>query len=336
MFTRLPIAGAPMAGGATSTSLAIAVGAAGGLPFLAGGYKTPAALAEQIDALVASGHRFGVNLFVPGSGTIEEDAFRGYADELEPEARKYGVELGREPVLDDDDHWREKLDLVMSRPVPIVSFTFGLPDPVTLKAIADSGTETFVSVTTPEEAGRAERAGAGGLVLQGPEAGGHSATFDPNRSPSETAVAELTRAVRASSRLPIIAGGGVDGPDAVRELLDAGAQTVAVGTLLLRTEESGASDVHKDALADPAFNETVITHAFTGRPARGLRNGFIDRHEATAPVGYPEIHHLTSGIRKAAAKAGDTDSVHLWAGTGFKNATTEPAGQVVMRLAGRT
>ena len=45
-----------------------------------------------------------------------------------------------------------------------------------------------------------------------------------------------------------------------------------MGTVLLRTAESGASATHQAALADPARTETVLTHAFTGRPARGLRN----------------------------------------------------------------
>lgn len=112
----------------------------------------------------------------------------------------------------------------------------------------------------------------------------------------------------------------------------AGAEAVAIGTLLLRTHESGASQTHKDALADPAFTETVITHAFTGRPARGLRNEFIDRHEPTAPFGYPALHHLTRPLRQAAAKAGDAERLHLWAGTGFRAATVAAAGYVVRGL----
>ncbi|MEW2382167.1 nitronate monooxygenase [Micromonospora sp. NPDC047707] len=87
------------------------------------------------------------------------------------------------------------------------------------------------------------------------------------------------------------------------------------------------------ALADPARTTTVITRAFTGRPARGLRNGFIERYEATAPLGYPAVHHLTRGMRAAAAAAGDPDRLHLWAGTGDRSASTGPAGAVVDRLA---
>src|SRR3954468_15303674 len=68
-------------------------------------------------------------------------------------------------------------------------------------------------------------------------------------------------------------------------------------------------------------------------PARALRNRFTDRYSATGPAGYPAIHHLTRALRQAAAAAGDPHGVHLWAGTGFCNATTGPAGAVIQRLA---
>jgi NAD(P)H-dependent flavin oxidoreductase YrpB (nitropropane dioxygenase family) len=131
----------------------------------------------------------------------------------------------------------------------------------------------------------------------------------------------------------VVAAGGVDGPDAVRRLLAAGAEGVAVGTLLLRTDEAGTSQAHRAALADPAFAETVVTRAFTGRPARALRNGFIDRHGSAAPDAYPAVHHLTRELRAAAGRAGDTDRLHLWAGTGYRRAAEGPAAAVVRRLA---
>ena len=106
-----------------------------------------------------------------------------------------------------------------------------------------------------------------------------------------------------------------------------------VGTVLLRADESGASETHQAALTDPSRTETVITRAFTGRPARGLRNKFIDTYEPRAPLGYPAIHHLTSPLRKAAAAAGEPDLVHLWAGTGYRHAPKEPTEQILSRLA---
>ncbi|WP_157696963.1 nitronate monooxygenase [Leifsonia sp. 21MFCrub1.1] len=40
----------------------------------------------------------------------------------------------------------------------------------------------------------------------------------------------------ASASVPVIAAGGVDGPESVPDLLNAGAEAVAVGTILLLTD----------------------------------------------------------------------------------------------------
>jgi len=133
--------------------------------------------------------------------------------------------------------------------------------------------------------------------------------------------------------LPVVGAGGVDGPEAVSRLLAAGAQSVAVGTLLLRTDEAGTSPTHRAALADDSFSETILTRAFTGRPARSLRNSFAERHHATAPTGYPQVHHLTRELRRTAGAAGDAQRLHLWAGTGWRSAPEGPAADVVERLA---
>nr|WP_234383992.1 nitronate monooxygenase [Streptomyces sp. NRRL WC-3723] len=71
------------------------------------------------------------------------------------------------------------------------------------------------------------------------------------------------------------------------------------------------------------------------RPARALRNHFTDRFDALAPAGYPALHHLTGPLRKAATAAGDTRLIHLWAGTGHREARAESAADTFERLAGR-
>jgi nitronate monooxygenase len=144
---------------------------------------------------------------------------------------------------------------------------------------------------------------------------------------------ELLTRIRAATPLPLIGAGGLATAAQVRDAVAAGAVAVLAGTALLRTDESGASRTHKDALADPQFTDTVVTRAFTGRPARSLRNRFADRYSATGPAGYPAVHHLTRGLRQAAAAAGDPHGLHLWAGTGFRSATTGPARAVIDRLA---
>ena len=274
-----------------------------------------------------------MNLFVPNPTDISDADFRRYARELQPEADRYGLDLSQASLVDDDDRWAEKVDLLLADPVPVVSVTFGLPKPAEVTALRRAGSRVLVTVTTVYEARAAADIGGDALIAQGSDAGGHSGTHNPRRTVMPMPTEQLTRDIVAATGLPVIAAGGVAGPQDVADLLVAGASAVAVGTLLLRADESGASGTHKDALADPQFTETVITRAFTGRPARALRNRFADRYDASAPAGYPAIHHLTRALRRAAAAAGDPHSLHLWAGTGYRSATTGPARAVIDRLA---
>lgn len=329
----LPIVAAPMAGGPTTVGLCRAVADAGAFPFLAGGYLTPSALAEQIEELRAHTDSFGVNLFVPSPGPVDRAAVTAYAQRLAPEAEDRGVDLPAEPIHD-DDHFGEKFDLLLADPVPVVSFTFGLPTAQAVEALHAVRSRVIVTVTSAEEAGRAAAVGVDALIVQGPDAGGHSAILDPRATPDESiGTARRVREVRQVLDLPVIAAGGVDGPEAARALLTAGADAVAVGTLLLRTDEAGTSDVHRAALADPTFTETTLTRAFTGRPARALVNDFVRRHDADAPSAYPAVHHLTAPLRNAAKAAADPQGVHLWAGTGWRAARTGPAAEVIRQLA---
>jgi nitronate monooxygenase len=329
----LPIVAAPMAGGPSNPRLAAAASEAGAFAFLAGGYKSAEALAGEMAEVRRTGAVFGVNLFAPSTAAIARDAFDRYAAELQPDADDFGIDLSSARIVEDDDGWRDKLDVLIADPVAAVSLTFGLPERSDVRAVHRAGSDVLITVTTVDEARAAQDVGADGLVVQGSDAGGHSGTYDPSRTLTATRTADLTRAVVSATGLPVVAAGGVDGPAAVASLLRAGADAVAVGTLLLRTDESGASPTHKNALADPGFTNTVITRAFTGRPARSLRNRFTERHDATAPIGYPAIHHLTRPLRQAAAAAGDPHRLHLWAGTGYRSATTGPVRLVLERLA---
>lgn len=329
--TQVPIVAAPMAGGPSTVELASAVSEAGGFAFLAGGYKEPTALADEMAGLRARGRPFGVNLFAPGVMEVETDAFAAYAQELGPEAEAHGVSLDPEPVID-DDHWEAKLRLLHADPVAVVSFTFALPGPEVVASLQSAGSRVLATITTAEEARVAQEAGVDGLIVQGAAAGGHSATLNPHRDPEDIPTSEAVARVRRQVDLPVVAAGGVDGPAAVDELLAVGARAVVVGTLLLRTDEAGTSATHRAALADPRFDRTALTRAFTGRPARALVNGFTERHRE-APTAYPAVHHLTRELRRAAGAAGDTDRLHLWAGTGYRQAPTGPAAEVVRWLA---
>ncbi|BBZ06044.1 oxidoreductase [Mycolicibacterium doricum] len=330
---RLPVIAAPMAGGATTAAMVNAAAAAGSLSLLAAGYKTPEALRTEIATVRAASVPFGVNVFAPNPVPIDVDAYRRYAAAVQSEADRYGLTLPADPN-DDDDAFDAKIDLLRADPVPIVSFTFGLPGGDVIRALQKAGTTVVQTVTSVQEAEASAAAGVDMLAVQGWVAGGHSGTFTPERMPAPVPLTDLVRQVLDKVGLPVIAAGGLAAASEVTAVLRAGASAAAVGTVLLRAEESGASASHKAALADPSRTETVLTRAFTGRPARGLRNRFIDRFEASAPLGYPAIHHLTSPLRKAAAAAGDSDVIHLWAGTGYRHAAEKPTAAILTELAG--
>ena len=327
-----PVLAAPMAGGATTVALVTAAAQASGMGFLAGGYKSAEQIAEQIAEVRRSTPAFGINLFAPNPVSVDPVEYRAYADALRPLAERYGVQLPRDPV-EDDDHWQPKLELLRRIPVPVVSFTFGIPPRQVIDSLRRQGSVVIQTVTNVAEARAATDAGVDMLAVQGCAAGAHSATLTPGRFPDPIPTPVLVAMIQDATRLPVIAAGGLATPAQVAAAVHSGAQAVMVGTALLRTPESGASPVHQAAIADRSYGETVLTRSFTGRPARALRNAFIDRYSAIAPAGYPAVHHLTSPIRKGAAAAGDPQAVHLWAGTGYEHATTDPAADVMRALA---
>ena len=328
----IPLVAAPMSGGPTTPVMVSAAARAGGLGMLAAGYKSAETVEAEIKAVRAESIPFGINLFAPNPLPVDLDSYRAYAAVVQRDADRFGVALPTEPV-EDDDGFDEKVALLVDDPVPMVSFTFGIPPRAVIAALRRAGSVVAQTVTTRDEAAQAHDAGVDMLVVQAVTAGGHSATLSPQKPLTPVPIADLVSQITATVPLPVLAAGGLATSSAVADVIRAGATAAAVGTVLLRAAESGASATHRSALTDPARTETVLTRAFTGRPARGLRNAFIDAHEAEAPPGYPAVHHLTSPLRKAAAAAGEPDYLHLWAGTGYRHATAEPTAEILRRLA---
>lgn len=339
------VVGAPMAGGPTPPELVAAVGDAGGLGFLAAGYLTAGQLAAAIaEVWDATSRPFGVNLFVPetansyagGPGSLTGQdrvvAVAAYRDALAVDAQAVGVEPG-EPRPGDDDDWERKVDLVLREHVPVVSFTFGLPGPAVLGELRRSGTATVATVTDVDEARAALDAGVDGLCVQGPDGGGHRGTLDATKPPSDLDLVELVAAVRAETDVPLVAAGGIASAERAAEVRAAGADAVQIGTALLLTPEAGTGLAYRRALGDPAFTNTAVTRAYSGRLARGLETEFLRRHDTHAPAAYPEVHHLTVPLRRASARAERPDLLALWAGTGWRSARAVPAATVVAEFA---
>ena len=319
-----------MAGGPSTPELAAAVSSLGGLGFLAAGYKTAAAVRAEIEATrKLTGAPIGVNVFVPQPSVASPEALEQYAMSLAPDAERFGVALG-DPRHDDDD-WDNKIAVLLELVPEAVSFTFDVPDPGVIAALQQRGACVIGTVTSRPEAVRALEAGVDALCVQGPEAGGHRGTFDTARRPEGESLHGLLEEL-ADLGMPLIAAGGIATPADVRAALSRGAVAVQAGTAFLRADEAGTKPAHRLALSSGRFAGTAVTRAFSGRNARGLHNEFMRRHDGEAPDGYPEVHHLTTPLRAAAAAAGDADWLNLWAGTGFQRTTAGPASAILASL----
>ena len=327
----LPVIQAPMAGGPSTTHLAAAVSEAGGLGFLAAGYKTAKAVRAEIEAVRGQTAKpFGVNLFVPQASVISPASLQQYADSLAPDAERFGVTLG-EPKHDDDD-WNQKLEVLLDLAPAVVSFTFDVPESSVVEALQQRGIYVVATVTDREEALQALAAGADALCAQGPEAGGHRGTFKADAPPPLVPLHGILGEL-SDLEVPLIAAGGIATAEHTRAALAVGAVAVQAGTAFLCADEAGTKAAHRAALSSSdRFTTTAVTRVFSGRNARGLHNEFMRRHDGEAPYGYPEIHHLTTPLRAAAAAAGEPDWLNLWAGINYRNCVAGPAASILASL----
>jgi nitronate monooxygenase len=130
---------------------------------------------------------------------------------------------------------------------------------------------------------------------------------------------------------PVVASGGIADGRGVAAALVLGAGAAQMGTAFVVAEESGAHPGYKRAVREARDDGTAITRAFSGRPARGVRNRFVRdlaAHEAELPP-YPIQNSLTRGLRAAAARENRTDLLSLWAGQAAALSRPAPAAEIL-------
>jgi len=318
-----------MAGGPSTPALTAAVARAGGFGFLAAGYLSPVQLIESISFTRAlSSAPFGVNIFCP-STPADPASVQAFGRVIQAESDRLDVPLG-EPQWD-DDNFDEKLEIVASEHVSVVSFTFGCPSSNVVDRLHRADSRVAVTVTSLPEAQMAESLGADLLLVQGTEAGGHQGSF-LDLNPNVTPLMELLREIRGSLELPMIGSGGIMTGVEAAAVMREGAFGVQLGTAFVCTPEAGTSATYRQTLLHRTYSDTVLTRAFSGRFARGLANEFARNYGDVAPEAYPEIHHLTRPLRAAATKNGDPSIPNFWAGQGWRIVSADSAETIVRRI----
>ncbi|MGM9950628.1 MAG: NAD(P)H-dependent flavin oxidoreductase [Lysinibacillus sp.] len=305
-----PIIQAPMAG-ATSPEFVAACCEAGVAGFIGAGYLNEEDTRKFIREVKGLTDKvFGINLFVQEEPKIDVMVLQEARMALQPIYEELGIT--NTPRVVSDELFEGQIQAILDEEVPLVSFTFGIPPQDVIRRLKSKGVFVIGTATTKEEAAAVEEAGLDAVVLQGSEAGGHRGSF---REPRELIpVRELVKQVAGTVQIPMIAAGGIMTKGHVKEMLTLGADAVQVGTVLLVADESSVSIHHKEAILQSAKGETCITTAFTGKPARGLKNTFTEQLEHAIVAPYPLQHHLTLKIRQESAKAGRPEYLSLWMG----------------------
>jgi nitronate monooxygenase len=335
-----PIIQAPMGGGGSTPELVAAVSNAGGLGFLAAAYLAPPQIAEAIaEVRKRTAKPFGVNLFCGGYEKADE------AGPVSPAMMalvgRHHAALGLPPPEAPGaqrDPAPAQLEAVLAARVPVFSFTFGIPAAAILARFRADGTYVMGTATTVEEGRLLAAAGQGrgvdAIVAQGAEAGAHRGTFTDSFERAMVGIVALVPAlVDAVPEVPVIASGGIMDGRGIVAAEALGAVAVALGTAFLVCDEAGVPEAYKAAITRAAEDRTTLTRAFSGRPARGIVNAFLEEAEASdATAPFPVQNALTRPMRNAAAKAGDTERLSLWAGQGLRLARRMKAAELVRVL----
>ncbi len=332
---RYPIVLAGMAGGPTTPELVAAVSAAGGLGTFGAAGMSRGALVDAIGrarALTDAPIAVNVLLAPPRSGTATPEALQSA---LAPIRDAFGLP-SPVAVPPPAPSGVELVEAALDAGVNVVSTGLGDPAQV-VPAARTAGVPVIAMVATVADAVRAVASGADAIVAQGAEAGGHRSNFEVPASgaPPMVGTMALVPQVVAAVDVPVIATGGIMTGGGLVAALALGAQGVQLGTRFLLTTESGANAGYRARIATAADTDTEIITAFSGRPARGLRNRTLDALEAAGSptIGYPRQGSAWADIKAASDRSGSADGTTLWAGQAAGLADTElAAADVVARI----
>jgi nitronate monooxygenase len=334
----LPIVQAPMAGVSTP-ELAAAATNAGALGSIAIGAADAAGASATIEAVKRkTSGPFNVNVFCHRPAVADRDRERRWLEALRPVFARYGTE----PPSEIREIYKSFLaspdveELLLDTRPAVVSFHFGLPSSQTIVRLKRAGIVLFATATNPAEATRAAEAGVDALVAQGTEAGGHRGVFDPAAPDPELGVIALTRLLVEQTALPVIAAGGIMDGAGIAAALKLGAAGAQLGTAFVACPESSADAAHRAALFGAAAAGTVMTAAFSGRPARGLPNAMTALlHGALAGIespDYPIAYDANKKLAAAAKAKGENGFAAQWAGQGAPLARAMPAAALLAAL----
>ncbi len=219
--------------------------------------KNPEQLLESLQKMIPDGHRKFVEDLLSANGVPEAPETNG------PKGGLLGwTEATAEPQIEE----------ALKHPnVKLIANALGTPPADMIKKIQDKGVLIGALCGKIKQAVAHKEAGLDFIIAQGGEGGGHTGEIG--------SIVLWPQIVDAVDGLPVLAAGGIGNGRQMAAAMSTGVQGVWCGSLWLAVEEAAAQPAEKDSYLNATSEDTIRSKAWTGKPARMLKNKWTEAWE---------------------------------------------------------
>ena len=220
--------------------------------------KDPEELLEQLKALVPDEHKQFAENLLQEAGVPEADVSNG------PDGGLLGwTEATAGPQIE---------EALKRKNVKLIANALGTPPADIIKKIQDKGILIGALCGKIKQAKAHKEAGLDFIIAQGGEGGGHTGEIG--------SIGLWPQIIDAVGDLPVLAAGGIGNGRQMAAALAMGAQGVWAGSLWLTVEEAMTQPAQKDSYLNASSEDTIRSRAWTGKPARMLKNKWTEAWES--------------------------------------------------------
>ncbi len=331
-----PIIQAPMAG-STNPELVAAVSNAGGLGSHGCARMSAAELIDTAkQTRLITDKPFNLNFFAHAEPAETPDEDANVESLLADSYLERGIgELPENHKTMYDPFDENILAALLEIRPAVVSFHFGLPTPDVLGALGEAGCIILCSATTVAEAIVLADSGIDAIIAQGWEAGGHRGTFHTSFEDFGIGTMALVPQIVDAVEIPVIAAGGIADARCIAAAFMLGASGVQPGSAFLSCPEASISDAHRSAVRNARDDDTRLTRAFSGRPARARNNPYMEKmtEQRTLFQDFPMIYKFSRPLMESSDESNDNEFSFLLYGQAAALNSEMPAAELVEKLA---
>ena len=219
--------------------------------------KNPEQLLESLQKMIPDGHRKFVEDLLSANGVPEAPETNG------PKGGLLGwTEATAEPQIE---------EALKHKNVKLIANALGTPPADMIKKIQDKGVLIGALCGKIKQAVAHKEAGLDFIIAQGGEGGGHTGEIG--------SIVLWPQIVDAVDGLPVLAAGGIGNGRQMAAAMSTGVQGVWCGSLWLAVEEAAAQPAEKNSYLNATSEDTIRSKAWTGKPARMLKNKWTEAWE---------------------------------------------------------